>query len=197
MSRVFVISDPHFGHSNIINVPGRLGLFSTPEEHDETLIDNWNSVVSKRDKVFLLGDVGFDRKGYVTNEVIPRLPGFIHVIGGNHDTAEILQKFYRSHGVVTYKHTVLTHIPIHPQEMYWDFNIHGHLHSNVVKKYANGPAEGSLDVIRERDIRYINVSCEQVGFTPVDLNNLIEENRVRYGEVINKNYPLPLGRNRR
>lgn len=50
----------------------------------ETLIKNWNSVVSKEDKVYFLGDFSFggiDR----SKEVFERLNGEIHSVKGNHD----------------------------------------------------------------------------------------------------------------
>ena len=42
-SGVFFTSDTHFGHSKIIDYCKR--PFSSIEEHDKTLIQNWNNVV--------------------------------------------------------------------------------------------------------------------------------------------------------
>jgi len=198
MSKVFAIADTHFGHKNIINVPGRVDMgFNDVYEHDEYLVSKWNEVVTKRDKVYLLGDIGFDSKGYVRGAIAPRLTGQIEVVGGNHDTAEISALFHKVHGVAVFRQAVLTHIPIHPQEMFWDINVHGHLHSNFVHKFAHSPAMGALGVPGEKDPRYICVSCEWIGYQPVELLPLLEEHRDRWGRAIDKLSPLPAGRQRR
>lgn len=175
MSQVFVISDPHFGCEGIRYIPGR-EMFRNMimEEHDQAIVDNWNSVVTKRDKVLLLGDVGRDSNGYLRNFIVPQLTGTITIVGGNHDTAEALALFGKVNGVLTKSvnghRCVITHIPIHPQEMYWDYNIHGHLHSNVVRKHANDPQWSKAG---ERDPRYINVCCEHMAFTPQPIEEVV------------------------
>jgi calcineurin-like phosphoesterase family protein len=190
MSRRFVYSDPHFGHANIRFVPGNERFRDvTPEERDETIVENWNSVVTKRDVVYLLGDVGWDRMqvdshgygigpklGYVSGGVIPRLQGRIEVVGGNHDTAEILQHFDKVHGVliktVNNARVVFTHIPIHPQEMWWDYNVHGHLHGGTVKEYAVTPDHREIG---PTDKRYINACGEHLNFTPQLLEDIVPQ----------------------
>ena len=55
---------------------------------------------------------------------------------------------------------ILSHIPIHPESLSrWRGNIHGHVHDNTLQ-----------------DDRYINVSVENINFTPIDF----EEIRSRY-----------------
>ena len=178
MSERYIISDPHFGHPNIRHIPVRKDTCGdmTMQEHDEFLVDNWNRVVGKRDTVYLLGDIGMDRPmGYVTRGIIPRLKGSIHVLGGNHDTAEILQPFFKVHGVITMTiegyRCILTHIPIHPQEMWWDYNIHGHLHGNTVKKDAWTKDMAKLNL--PEDPRYICVCCEHMNYTPQLLESVV------------------------
>ena len=77
---VWYTSDTHFGH-RLVAIEKR--GFASMEEHDETIIANWNSVVKFTDIVYLLGDVAMNWKG--AEEKIARLNGVIHLITGNHD----------------------------------------------------------------------------------------------------------------
>jgi len=81
--KTWFTADTHFGHNKIIEYCNR--PFSSIEEHDATIVDNWNSRVGKKDMVFHLGDFGF----YQTNEQLEKLGrslnGRIHLILGNHD----------------------------------------------------------------------------------------------------------------
>jgi calcineurin-like phosphoesterase family protein len=56
MSNVWFTSDWHIGHKNILKY--RDGFQST-DEHDATLIENYQSLISKRDIVYFLGDMVF------------------------------------------------------------------------------------------------------------------------------------------
>lgn len=54
---VFMISDLHFSHANIIKYCKR--PFSSVDEMNSTMITNWNNTVKEDDTVFVLGDVFF------------------------------------------------------------------------------------------------------------------------------------------
>jgi len=158
MSKTFLIGDTHFGHANILtfktNEGNPLRPFTSILEHDETLIQNWNNTVSPNDKVYHLGDIGF-KSWAKLSETLARLNGTKVLIKGNHDNfklSQYAQHFKDVRGSHTLDKFILTHIPIHPESLArWRANLHGHLHSN------------SLD-----DDRYMNLSVEQIDFTPVD-----------------------------
>lgn len=54
MSKTYYISDLHLGHENVIRFDNR--PFDSVEEMNETLVNNWNSVVTNADHVYHLGD---------------------------------------------------------------------------------------------------------------------------------------------
>ena len=85
MSNIFVISDTHFGHKNILtflNEDGsRVRDFSSLEEMDELIVENWNKTVSDQDIVYHLGDVYFG----AGHQHLKRLRGRKRLILGNHD----------------------------------------------------------------------------------------------------------------
>lgn len=81
MTRFFT-SDTHFGHANIIRYCDR--PFKDVSHMNETLIHNWNSVVSPDDTVYHLGDVALGRWDE-WDAALSRLNGNKVLIVGNHD----------------------------------------------------------------------------------------------------------------
>lgn len=84
----FFTADTHFGHANIIRYCGR--PFETKQEHDQILINNWNSVVKPQDTVYHLGDFGFGPAEDL-RKIAGKLQGRIHFIKGNHDKPSVLE----------------------------------------------------------------------------------------------------------
>ena len=162
----FLISDLHLSQSNILtflNPDGsRLRTFDSIQEHDETLIHNWNRVVRPSDKVYVLGDVAFKNAHL---EPLARMNGTKVLIKGNHDElkpSQYLQYFKDIRAYSILDKFLLSHIPIHPDSLSrWKANIHGHLHQKVVKCVDGSP-----------DKRYVNVSVEQINFTPIPLETI-------------------------
>lgn len=78
-------SDLHFGHARLLELSaGRGRAFVSVEEMNETLVDNWNSVVGGEDVVWVLGD--FDMHGKDASlALVSRLNGTKVLVSGNHD----------------------------------------------------------------------------------------------------------------
>ena len=174
MSRVFFISDPHFGHKNLQDLRGK-----PSEEIDDLIITNWNKTVSKRDTVYLLGDITMEKPKLI-QYYLSQLSGDIRVVGGNHDlknTSLVLQEMgIPIMGCLEYKGFICTHIPIHPSELhgYYRGNIHGHIHNL------------SIDLGSE----YFNVTCEHINYIPIEFTTILKIHADRKIKDYIKTIPL-------
>ena len=139
-----MIADLHFGHRKVQEIRGI---------SDDELVQRWNSVVTKRDVVYVLGDVFKLHR-------VPELKGIKKFALGNHDQypiARYLEHFTQVRGMFQLDGCILTHIPVHPGQFYrYRLNVHGHTHAHTLS-----------------DPRYICVSVEQLDFKPVLLNSLL------------------------
>jgi calcineurin-like phosphoesterase family protein len=165
-AKIFAIADFHWGHPNLAKHRG----FETSEEHDQFIIDRWNSVVSKHDTVWIAGDISMEKKVYYKR--LDELRGIKKVVPGNHDlpqhVPELLKYVNSVCGMYTkMKGLIITHAPIHPDELRGKKNLHGHVHENSIMR------ENEITHIYEIDPRYINVSCDVIDFTPVEISTLL------------------------
>lgn len=161
MRDIYVISDTHFGHANIITYAQR--PFASVSDMDEHMIEAWNRTVRPQDHVYHLGDVAVSQQ--VLNAVLPRLHGHKRLVLGNHDNHAPIQDYARYFEKILvwrlFKPLLLTHVPIHPGSFgKAQVNVHGHLHESPSPA---GP--------------YINVCVEQIDYTPVHLDTLISRAR--------------------
>lgn len=58
---LFLTSDTHFGHRNIIGYCNQ--PFTDVTEMDAALVDRWNDLVRPTDEIWLLGDVAMGQLG--------------------------------------------------------------------------------------------------------------------------------------
>lgn len=131
--RVFITSDSHFGHKNIIEYCNR--PFADVDEMNAALIERWNSVVGKDDMVIHLGDVGLGSREKI-GAIVRQLNGRKMLIMGNHD--HFRENQYREMGFETVsrfpilwnKFFLLSHAPLELSETNPFFNIYGHIHTD-------------------------------------------------------------------
>ena len=161
-SKIFVISDTHFGHKNILNFEHNgkpLRPFSSLTEMHVEMIDRWNSVVTPQDKVYHLGDVAFTQAGL---KLLGLLNGKKQLVRGNHDKLKLSayrEYFQEVYGVRQINGVWLTHVPMHQSCVDQErvkINIHGHLHANKI----DHP-------------KYFNASVECINYTPYDITEII------------------------
>ena len=194
MPSVFLTSDTHFGHAGVCKFTESDGVtkirpWTDPSEMDEEMIKRWNDRVRPNDKVYHLGDVVINRRSLST---LSRLNGDKVLIRGNHDIFrddEYRLYFRELRAYHVMNGMILSHIPLHEASLgRFGVNIHGHLHSNRVKKARGIDAKtGATLYSNENDVRYHCVCVEQTDFTPILFEDVIKRIEAEGGSVGFKN----------
>ena len=140
---IYFTSDLHFCHQREF-LYGPRG-FSNIQEHNETIIKNWDKIIKPTDEVYVLGDL------MLNNDVegmrcLRQLVGTIHIILGNHDTENRVENYRHCYNVtsVSYAdkikyqnyHFYLSHYPTITSNFDYDkplkarlINLCGHTHT--------------------------------------------------------------------
>jgi calcineurin-like phosphoesterase family protein len=159
-NKLFVISDTHFCHTNIIKYCNR--PFENADIMNKVLIDNWNKTVNKDDVILHLGDItagAGKQKDQRTREILARLNGKKLFIRGNHDSGIKCVQMLDAVSFSWYGIRIhCTHVPDYRFQPFGDFHLHGHIHQNTIK------LEDSF-----------NCSVENINYTPVRLSEIIEK----------------------
>jgi calcineurin-like phosphoesterase family protein len=160
MSKIWLTSDCHFNHLNILPYEPDTRPFKSIEDMNEMLISNWNGIVQPEDEVYILGDFFMGQLSEI-EPILNRLKGKITLIRGNHDTKKRIE-LYEKNGItvkdidyISYKgrYFVLCHFPNENQEfidmirndnseVIW---LYGHVHSKAPKGYHNGMFHVGVD----------------------------------------------------
>ena len=157
----FIIADTHFGHKNIISYENR--PFADVDEMDVEMIRNWNDVVCKTDKIFVLGDFSF-HPNEITKEICQKLNGSKTLIMGNHDcrsTSRYLECGFKEvykHPIIMNDFWILSHYPMYVNANMPYANIFGHVHGN--------PA------FRDYTKQTFCASVERIGYTPIKFSEI-------------------------
>lgn len=159
-ANVYFISDLHLGHNNILEFKQR--YHTDIEQMHVSIVEKWNYKVRKQsDIVWVLGDVAMTVGSL---EWLDHMNGSKRLILGNHDTFQypVYEKYFDKvmHFHKGYKGMVLTHIPIHPNELQyrsWKWNIHGHVHHEEKNNLGD---------------RYFNVNMDIIGYEPLHLDEI-------------------------
>lgn len=163
MSNILFIADTHFYHNNILKYENR--PFSSIEEMNERLIDNWNSRVKTNDKIFMLGDFMFAHKNKLP-ELVSRLNGYKILVMGNHDQLSPLtyinagfSEVYR-YPVIFENFYILSHAPIYINSNMPYANIFGHIHSNP--SYKDYTRQSICVSVERKHMNYYPISFNEI-----------------------------------
>lgn len=175
MKEFFITSDHHFGHENIIKYCDR--PFNSVDHMDWYMIEKWNSVVSKDDVVFHLGDFCLG-SSEMAKRYFKKLNGKISILWNlDHHDKRWLNKdiVYNSKyhavnmlpAIFSYKiedsFLVLCHYPLERwnRSHYGSIHFHGHIHRK----------NSTLSIVDRR----INAGVDLNNFTPINLRPYLDK----------------------
>lgn len=168
--RLWLWSDLHFGHNNIIGFSNR--PFVGVNHMTQCLIEYYNDCVQPDDVCIWVGDVSFMNSA-MTNNILSLCNGYKILVVGNHDFDKKKVKkmnFDEQHLIYHLAHEdqsyVLTHYPM--ENLPWPhFNVHGHIHIG-----------GQWDWEKYGEQMY-NVNLEFHGYKPINFAQIIEQCSMR------------------
>lgn len=158
MSKTFITSDLHLNHTNIIDYCDR--PFTSVQKMNKILIDNWNNIINKEDKVYFLGDLCFSAKRKNMKYWLNKLNGEIIFIKGNHDKSTNIE--FNQTIILNHKghELLLIHNYFEAPYNWKGWIISGHSHNKA--PYI------------DRRKRKINVSVDVTNFKPVNIDEIIK-----------------------
>lgn len=168
---IWIVSDTHFLHDVLI----KKEYCNRPKNHTYKIFNNLMTIPEK-DLLIHLGDISIGREDEVYEKFIRPLPYRKILVKGNHDRKS--NNFYLNRGwdFVCYsfqdtykkKKVLFSHYP-KPADDY-DFNIFGHLHSNISK----------LGHLTKENQKFINkkhllFALELTNYRPLKLDYIIDK----------------------
>ena len=183
MRQIWLISDTHFGHENILTFKREDGTpvrpeFDTVEQMDQCMLDHLNDMVKPGDSLYHLGDVYFSKtRAAKALGYLKAMPFKKRLLLGNHDDGKdpILHEIFGKIDmwrIFKEHNALLTHVPIYPAEIrkVW-YNIHGHIHEKPAPTDA-----------------HICVCVEHTGYKPVPIEEVMKghNKKLKEGERCSK-----------
>lgn len=168
----YFTSDLHAFHKNIIqfdNLP-----FNTLIEYRDFIKKVWNSTITEKDEIYLLGDSAVGGRNSDVNNFLHSLNGKKYLVKGNHEKEIMKTSYLREHFewikdyyVFDYnkQRFVLMHFPIEEwlNKRNNSIHLHGHCHGN--KNMYN----------KENNLRRKDVGFKACNFKILSIEEIIKE----------------------
>ncbi len=172
---IYVTSDAHFGHRNIIEFCNR--QFGDVHSMNKHMTESWNKVIKPEDEVYYLGDFSLTMSKRFARNLLCKLNGIKYMIKGNHDRTYMLNN-YKNSGLIQwwdYSHEMsyvhngktynfsMSHYPHYPSKGSDIICLHGHVHGIYEHhgEYVHAPG-------------VIDVGVDNVGYEPLSIVQIIE-----------------------
>lgn len=164
MSSIYITSDHHFFHRNIIKYCNR--PFDGLKEMHDAMIENWNKTIGKNDIVYHLGDFCLGSKQRMES-ILVKLRGQIYLCIGSHD--KTAAKYFQYFAMV--KESFFLNVgpgifmahhchKIWPKSHYDSYHCFGHSH-------------GGMDLYAENEGKLLDVGVDSHDFTPWHIDEVI------------------------
>lgn len=138
------------------------------------LVNNWNKVITKKDEVYILGDISLSQE--MALDFLSKLNGKIYIVSGNHDNFKPIKDKLEEIGItlldslheINYqkKKFVLCHFPM----LEWNgvFNgsihLHGHQHNNRFYNELN----------KHNNLLRYDVGVDANDYAPVSIKEILD-----------------------
>ena len=158
---IYLLSDLHLGHSDIIWGAARPYPLGDSKRMDKVLINNWNNTIKPSDTVYYLGDLTYNLDRRTCDYYLSKLNGNIEFIKGNHDGSmeDLPEQMTISYSG---RNFLLIHDPKFRPKGYYGWTIHGHVHNSRISDYP------FIDFTNKT----VNVCCELTGYHPIRLGEI-------------------------
>lgn len=172
---IYVTSDPHINHKNIIHLCGR--PYPSIEDMNEALLHNTNKIVGESDTLYNLGDLAMGPKELIWPWLERIKCKNLHLCIGNHDRKTYLvtendtRQIFKTIGRrvdLKYKYgartipIVMTHFPLERSDLPDDtLFLHGHNHRHSNKIWSR--------------FNMCDVGVDGNNYKPVALDTLVEQ----------------------
>lgn len=194
-NRVFLTSDHHFGHANIIkwrtDDDGN-PLFDSVEKMNDYMVARWNAIVGPDDVVLYLGDLAMGQRQQ-SLQVVSQLNGNIVFFPGNHDYvhpyAEKGPEWHQIYldsginGIFVDNQMLETNVaqfwlshfpPIHDREGDFRYDEWRPPRSDDMAFYFHGHCHHRWKLAESGNMRMLNVGVDVHDFEPITLEMALE-----------------------
>ena len=177
---IYLTSDLHLSHSKSFIYEPR--GFTSIEEHDKTIIKNFNSIVKPEDELYILGDLMLcdNERGL---ECLRHLNGNKHFVRGNHDTPTRCH-LYSEIGIIDEGYATM----LKYKKYYFYLSHYPTVTSNGEIKSLHQAICGLSGHTHSKDkfynnISYLyNVAVDAHNCFPVSLDTIIEDMKIKFNE---------------
>lgn len=191
------IADLHFSHNNVIKFDNR--PFATVEEMNQTLVDNWNSVVKNEDTTYILGDFCWLKEAEWI-KILDKLKGNKVLIEGNHDLKKMSKTLKDKFTYIKEKDeisdcgkkVIMSHYPEMAYKSSYNkkvFMLYGHVHNHTkeaefIKKWTQELRDNCISDYDNKG-QIINVGCmmSYMDYTPRTLKEILHSNGFCLDEI--------------